>query len=222
MNPPLLPSHVGFHMNQFESPCFSPFICCYHTSSQESRVLPFTALLSDSRYFYVKKRISSQLGKSWISLNFLHFQQKEVRDEDVWPQWPLRVLLHIDSLAPHVKPTITNLDFKMDSDFKWDGLGAVSRTNLNHPRHLAKVNSILSRQHFEAVISLYQVSVHYSTFKDSFICFKCLNGYVPPSLLSLLHQYSYPVPQVSSSAAPRGRKVLLEGWRRQSLPDCCY
>lgn len=56
-------------------------------------------------------------------------------------------------LALYVKPTVSNLGFKMDSDFKLDRkIGAVVKSSFFHLRQLAKVKPILERQHFETVI----------------------------------------------------------------------
>ncbi|XP_055499399.1 uncharacterized protein LOC129701965 [Leucoraja erinacea] len=56
-------------------------------------------------------------------------------------------------LAVFVKPTVLNLGFMMDGDFKLDKqIGAVVKSSFFHLRKLAKVKPILERQHFETVI----------------------------------------------------------------------
>ncbi len=62
-------------------------------------------------------------------------------------------------LALYVKPTVSNLGFKMDSDFKLDRqIGAVVKSSFFHLLLLAKVKPILARQHFETVIHAFITS----------------------------------------------------------------
>ena len=56
-------------------------------------------------------------------------------------------------LADYLKPTVSNLGFKMDSDFKLDRqISAVVKSSFFHIRQLAKVKPFLAQQHFETVI----------------------------------------------------------------------
>ena len=62
-------------------------------------------------------------------------------------------------LAVYTKSTVTNLGFKMDSDFKLDRqISAVVRSSFFHLRQLAKVKPFLAHQHFEAVIHAFITS----------------------------------------------------------------
>jgi len=61
--------------------------------------------------------------------------------------------VYLGPLILHVRPTVTNLGFKMDSDFKLDRqIGTVVKSSFFHLRQLAKVKPILLRQHSESVI----------------------------------------------------------------------
>ncbi len=66
-------------------------------------------------------------------------------------------------LADYLKPTITNLGFKMDSDFKLDRqISAVVKSSFFQIRQLAKVKPFLARQHFETAIHAFITSrLHY-------------------------------------------------------------
>lgn len=56
-------------------------------------------------------------------------------------------------LAEYFKPVVTNLGFKMDSNFKLNTqIRATVKYSFYHLRRLAKVRPILSRPHFETVI----------------------------------------------------------------------
>ena len=56
-------------------------------------------------------------------------------------------------LAHYVKPVVSNLGFKMDSDFKLDHqISAVVKASFFHLQQLAKVKPFLTPEHFEMVI----------------------------------------------------------------------
>ena len=62
-------------------------------------------------------------------------------------------------LAQYLKPTLSNLGFKMDSDFKLHNqISSVTRSCFFHLRRLAKVKPFLSQQHFQSVIHAYITS----------------------------------------------------------------
>lgn len=59
----------------------------------------------------------------------------------------------LGSLAPFIKPSITNLGVKVDPELKfYSQIKAVVKSSFFHLRQLAKIKPILSRQHFETVI----------------------------------------------------------------------
>ena len=59
-----------------------------------------------------------------------------------------------------MKPSVSNLGFKMDSDIKLDQqIGAtVNKSSFFHLRQLAKVKPILAQKHFETVIHAFITS----------------------------------------------------------------
>ena len=62
-------------------------------------------------------------------------------------------------LAQYLKPTLSNLGFKMDSDFKLDKqISAVTKSCFFQLRQLAKIKPFLSRRHFETVVDAYITS----------------------------------------------------------------
>ena len=59
----------------------------------------------------------------------------------------------LGSLAQYIKPNITNLGFKVDTELNLNcQIKAVAKYSFFHLRQLAKIKPILSRQHFETVI----------------------------------------------------------------------
>ena len=65
-------------------------------------------------------------------------------------------------LAHFMKPAVSNLGFKMDSDFKLDlQIGAIVKSSFFHVRQLAKVKSFLAQKHFETVIHAFITSQLY-------------------------------------------------------------
>ncbi len=62
-------------------------------------------------------------------------------------------LVDLGALAQYIKPTITNLGVKIDSDLKLDSqIRAVVKSSFFQLRQLAKIKPYLPRQHFETVI----------------------------------------------------------------------
>ena len=62
-------------------------------------------------------------------------------------------------LTYFVRPTVSNLGFKMDNDFKLDRqISAVVRSSFFQIRQLAKVKPFLAHQHFETVIHAFVTS----------------------------------------------------------------
>ena len=58
-----------------------------------------------------------------------------------------------------MKPTVSNLGFKMDSDFKLDRqIGAIVKSSFFRLRQLAKVKPFLAQKHFETVIHAFITS----------------------------------------------------------------
>ena len=63
--------------------------------------------------------------------------------------------LDLSPLAHYMKPTVSSLGFKMDSDFKLDSqIGAIVKSSFFHLRQLAKVKPFLAQKHFETVIHI--------------------------------------------------------------------
>ncbi|XP_036068103.1 uncharacterized protein LOC118598825 [Oryzias melastigma] len=62
-------------------------------------------------------------------------------------------------LTPHIKQSVLNLGFKMDSDFKLDShISSVVKSSFFQLRRLTKVKPFLSQQHFETVIHAFITS----------------------------------------------------------------
>lgn len=96
--------------------------------------------------------------KAWMALNFLNFNEKKT---EVMVFGPSRTSHPADlgPLAQYLKPTVSNLGVKMDSDLKlYRQIGAVVKSSFFHLRQLAKVKSLLSQQHLETVIHAFVTS----------------------------------------------------------------
>lgn len=62
----------------------------------------------------------------------------------------------LGSLAEYVKPIISNLGFKIDSNLKLDWhISAVAKSSFFHLRQLAKVKPLLARQQFKTAIQAF-------------------------------------------------------------------
>lgn len=98
--------------------------------------------------------------KAWMALNFLNFNEKKTEVMVFGPSGSCEAPpVDLGPLALYVKPTVSNLGFKMDSDFKLDRqIGAVVKSSFFHLRQLAKVKSILTNEHFETVIHAFITS----------------------------------------------------------------
>ncbi len=85
--------------------------------------------------------------KAWMSLNFLSFNENET-EVMVFGGSTGTPLVDLGALAQYIKPTLTNLGVKIDSDLKLDSqIRAVVKSSF-----LAKIKPYLSSQHFETVI----------------------------------------------------------------------
>lgn len=85
-----------------------------------------------------------------MALNFLHFNDNKT---EVMVFGGTTGPVDLGSLAPYIKPSITNLGVKVDPELKFDSqIRAVVKSSFFHLRQLAKIKPILSRQHFETVI----------------------------------------------------------------------
>lgn len=68
-------------------------------------------------------------------------------------------IIDLGSLAQYVKPVITNLGVKIEANLKFESqVRAVVRSSFFHLRELAKIKTILSKQHFETVIHAFVTS----------------------------------------------------------------
>lgn len=68
------------------------------------------------------------------------------------------------SLAQYMKPTITNLKVKMDSDFKlYSQIKAAVTSSFFQLRQMAKMKPVLPRQHFQTVIRVFLTTQLVST-----------------------------------------------------------
>ncbi|CAJ1051395.1 uncharacterized protein LOC117829052%2C partial [Xyrichtys novacula] len=97
--------------------------------------------------------------KAWMALNFLNFNKKtEVMV--FGPSGPCETPpVDLGILADYLKPTVSNLGFKMNSDFKFDRqISSVVKSSFYHIRQLAKAKPFLSRKHFETVIHAFVTS----------------------------------------------------------------
>ena len=99
--------------------------------------------------------------KAWMALNFLNFNEKKTEVMVFGPNGSCEPLPPVDlgPLASYVKPTVSNLGVKMDSNFKMDKqISAVVKSSFFHLRQLAKVKPLLTPQHFETVIHAFITS----------------------------------------------------------------
>uniref|UniRef100_A0A3Q3BY54 Reverse transcriptase domain-containing protein n=1 Tax=Haplochromis burtoni TaxID=8153 RepID=A0A3Q3BY54_HAPBU len=92
--------------------------------------------------------------RAWLALNFLNFNEKKTELLVFGPSGPCESSsVDLGPLEVYFKPVVTDLGFKLDSDFKLDNqIRAVVKSSFYHLRRLARVKSFLSRQHLETVI----------------------------------------------------------------------
>ena len=85
-----------------------------------------------------------------MALNFLNFNEKKTEVMVFGPSGLCEPPpFDLGPLADYFKPTVSNLGFKMDSDFKLDRqISAVVKSSFFHIRQLAKVKPFLTLQHF--------------------------------------------------------------------------
>lgn len=98
--------------------------------------------------------------KAWLASNFLNFNNRKT-EVMVFTPSDSHVFLPADlgPLELFVKPTITNLGVKMDSDLKMDKqINAVVGKSFAQLRKLAKVKPFLTRSVFETVIHAFMTS----------------------------------------------------------------
>uniref|UniRef100_A0A3B3WL78 Reverse transcriptase domain-containing protein n=1 Tax=Poecilia mexicana TaxID=48701 RepID=A0A3B3WL78_9TELE len=99
------------------------------------------------------KHLLACLGdiKAWLALNFLNFNENKTEVMVFGPSGSCESSsVDLGPLEEYFKPVITDLGFKVDSDFKLDSqIRAVVKSSFYHLRRLASVKSFLSRQHFE-------------------------------------------------------------------------
>ncbi len=90
--------------------------------------------------------------KAWMSLNFLSFNENKT-EVMVFSGTTGTPLVDLGALSQYIKPTITNLGVKIDSDLKLDSqIRAVVKSSFFQLRQLAKRKPYLSSQHFKTVI----------------------------------------------------------------------
>uniref|UniRef100_A0A3P9BFF7 Reverse transcriptase domain-containing protein n=1 Tax=Maylandia zebra TaxID=106582 RepID=A0A3P9BFF7_9CICH len=92
--------------------------------------------------------------KAWLARNFLNFNKKKTEVLVFGPSGPCESSsVVLGSLEVYFKSVVTDLGFKLDSDFKLDNqIRAVVKSSFYHLRRLARLKSFLSRQHLETVI----------------------------------------------------------------------
>ncbi len=116
---------------------------------------------ADDSQIYVPLRKNDTVGplleclddiKAWMALNFLSFNEDKT-EVMVFGGTTGTPLVDLGALAQYIKPTITNLGVKIDSDFKFDSqIRAVVKSSFFQLRQLAKIKPYLTRQNFETVI----------------------------------------------------------------------
>uniref|UniRef100_A0A8C1IL60 Reverse transcriptase domain-containing protein n=1 Tax=Cyprinus carpio TaxID=7962 RepID=A0A8C1IL60_CYPCA len=92
--------------------------------------------------------------KTWMSFNFLHLNEEKT---EIIVFRPSRVCdstpVNLGSLQQYIKPVVTNLGIKIDSEFKLDKqINMVVKSCFYQLRLLAKIKPILSFNIFEQVI----------------------------------------------------------------------
>ena len=91
--------------------------------------------------------------KAWMALNFLNFNDKKTEAIVFGGAIGIPPPVDLGSLAQVVKPVVTDLGFKVDSQLKLDNqIKYVVKSSFFQLRQLAKIKQILSRQLFENVI----------------------------------------------------------------------
>ena len=95
-----------------------------------------------------------------MALSFLSFNEEKTEVVVFAPNGTCDPLpFDLGPLAQYVKPTVSNLGFKMDNDFKLDRqISLVVKSSFFHLRQLAKVKPFLSTKHFETVIHAFITS----------------------------------------------------------------
>ncbi|XP_034562467.1 uncharacterized protein LOC117829052, partial [Notolabrus celidotus] len=98
--------------------------------------------------------------KAWMALNFLNFNEKKTEVMVFGPSGPCELPpVDLGPLAVYFKSKVSNLGFKLDSDFKMDQqISSIVKSSFFHIRQLAKVKPFLARQHFETVIHAFVTS----------------------------------------------------------------
>jgi hypothetical protein len=87
-----------------------------------------------------------------MALNFLNFNDRKT-EVMVFGDTAGLSPVDLGPFAQYIKPTVTNLGFKMDPDLKFDSqIRSVVKLSFFQLRQLAKVKPFLSRKHFETVI----------------------------------------------------------------------
>lgn len=88
--------------------------------------MPSTAMLMTARstYSFSAKALLDYLKdiKAWLALNFLNFNEKKTEVIVFGPSGPCKSTpADLGPLETHFRPIITNLGFRIDSDFELEG-----------------------------------------------------------------------------------------------------